>query len=601
MKMILVIAVILIAFFLLGNLIRNHTRLKMKDENPMVIGFMFLIGIFQILVIPFMLFHTKFTYLYVFVCVLFIVVLGIAIYDWMRESKEKIHFNFDWTLVIAFILIAVQAIGYIFLLHSDADDSFYIAEISTILDSNQILAFDPTTGDTNFLFQSQYELVGYEVFLSVLCKIFRVNPALFCHTLLPIVVLLIHYCVVYELCKKITKKSKNIAFLMVTIINMFSGYAVYSRGAFLLFRLWQGKAVLVNIVLPILLLLFWNLFEKKKADKEDILLLTLCTYCGFCMSAIGLYLVPLTYAVYTLTFFIYTGKWKEVIKLCVPMILALPYVIIKYIVMSAGKTVDLITEAADSLDYASILKNINGSGYMLAVWIIAVILVVFAYEKENRYLLGIYPLICFLTFLNPVLCNLIAKYITGTSVYWRLFWSLQFSFTFIAALIAFIDKWKRKNYFTIISLIVIISCGKWIYSSENFTIADNSEKISLTTKNVVDVLLNEEQETCRLLLPTEYAVEVRQYTGKIELVWSRYSRTEYRLNDDLEMFQILEMVYNCLYTEKNYDSSIVDTLEIFDVDYLALYSNEDNADIEEKYQCIYTDENISVYDIRRNK
>lgn len=600
-KAVLIITMLLIVNYIVGNLMLPIMKSQSQEGNPIVIGFLFWVGVFQILVIPFMYFHTKFSYLYILMIVVFLCTFGIAVYKYIKKQKVKISFKINWILAITLILILLQAIAYIFLQHSDADDSFYIAEITTILDSNQILAFDPTTGDANFLFQSQYELVGYEVLLSILCKAFQINPATFCHTLLPIVLLVVHYCVVYELCKKITKESTDIAFLVVTITNMFSGYAVYSRGAFLLFRLWQGKAVLVNIVLPILLLLFWDIFEKKCVDKRDILLMTLCTYSAFCTSAVGLYLVPLAYAAYTLTFLLYTKVLKQTLKLCLPMILALPYVGIKYCVMAQGKTVGLITEASDALDYFAILKNINGTGYMMIAWSIAIILLLSMHKDEKSYLLGVYPLVCLLTFLNPILCKLVAKYITGTSVYWRLFWSLQFTFTFVAAFAVVWDKWKYKKGFTILAIIVTIGCGKWIYTPENYVLAENFEKISHTTKNIVDTLSVENQKNCRLMMPLEYAAEVRQYTGKVQLVWSRYSKTEYRLNDDFESFQALEDVYNRLYIEQNYDTNIIDSLEAFNVDYLALYSGANNITLQENYQCVYSDENISVFDMRKNK
>lgn len=68
--------------------------------------------------------------------------------------------------VIALGTIMVQIVGYIVLQHLDADDSFFVAEISTILQTNYINKIDCTTGIQNYIFDQQYKLVGWEVFLS---------------------------------------------------------------------------------------------------------------------------------------------------------------------------------------------------------------------------------------------------------------------------------------------------------------------------------------------------------------------------------------------------------------------------------------------------
>ena len=52
--------------------------------------------------------------------------------------------------VIALGTIMVQIVGYIVLQHLDADDSFFVAEISTILQTNYINKIDFTTGIQNY-------------------------------------------------------------------------------------------------------------------------------------------------------------------------------------------------------------------------------------------------------------------------------------------------------------------------------------------------------------------------------------------------------------------------------------------------------------------
>ena len=168
----------------------------------------------------------------------------------------------------------------VFCFHEDADDSFYIAQTSSILSSGYINAFEPSTGISEIPFQAQYAMVGYETWIAILCKLFHVNAAIFFHTLLPMILLPLHYFIVYKIGEKSVPNSKGLWLLLYVLLNGFSGYSVYSSGAFALLRIWQGKAILANIILPLLLLVFIDVFVEKKKLITTNLPISSFTVCG---------------------------------------------------------------------------------------------------------------------------------------------------------------------------------------------------------------------------------------------------------------------------------------------------------------------------------
>lgn len=160
-------AILLCLFFSEAGWILNQKFSKTKISSISV-GFIAVLAVFQVIALLFMRFEVKFTYLYA-LCLILIGTMTIYVLLNMRQSKmygisymfngKKEKFKREILIwVIALGTIMVQIVGYIVLQHLDADDSFFVAEISTILQTNYINKIDCTTGIQNYIFDPQYKL-----------------------------------------------------------------------------------------------------------------------------------------------------------------------------------------------------------------------------------------------------------------------------------------------------------------------------------------------------------------------------------------------------------------------------------------------------------
>ena len=258
-----------------GYVILNVVKKDYSFTKIIFTGYIFCIGVFHLIAIPFMFFHLSFLPLYYLSIGYFIIVILCALYliyknRFGHKVKKKVLdcrnliYKEKWKfilLVIIGICIIYQVIWVVYFQHTDIDDSYYLAEINSILQTNKIHSVEPASGIEGFNFQQQYALVSYEVLLSIIVKLFHVNTAFFAHTILPIFLIPLHYIVIYSIGKTIRNDVAEIFTLLYCMCNLFSGYSGYSQGAFLLFRIWQGKAVMINIVIPILLLWFMQLYK----------------------------------------------------------------------------------------------------------------------------------------------------------------------------------------------------------------------------------------------------------------------------------------------------------------------------------------------------
>ena len=363
-------------------------------------------------------------------------------------------------------------------------------------------------------------------------------------------------------------------------------------------HVWLGKAMFINIILPFLLILFMELMDKKKVGKDTLILLVLLIYAAFCATATGLYLYPLSYAVYTLVFLCAIRNFKEALKLCIPVAAAMPYVIIKYIVLARTNIISIITEDASSLSYRAVFKEFIGSRYMVVVLAAALLILLIYGEKKQKYLFVLYPILGFVTYLNPFLHTVVAQYLTGADVYDRLFWLLQVSFVFIADVACVMYRLQGgKRWLTpfIILAGMLLSGCRLHYSNPNWQIKENMEGVTEATKQIADAIIEKNESNNRLLLPRPYVLEVRQYTGQIELVYTLYVKFVVPESIDIGYVERLDNLNNILYSGGKINSDIWDDFTYFNVKYVGVYPS--TAEVFEGCPIIYEDADIIVYDI----
>lgn len=146
--------------------------------------------------------------------------------------------------------------------HEDADDAYYVGTATTTTQTNTIFKYSPTTGATSGEQNAlRYILGPFSIYYSIFSSWINIHPTIFAHEVLPVALLIVVYAIYallgYELFDK--NLSSTITFvILINILNMFGGYSVRTNFAFLLFRIWQGKAILANIILPIILLIFYK-------------------------------------------------------------------------------------------------------------------------------------------------------------------------------------------------------------------------------------------------------------------------------------------------------------------------------------------------------
>lgn len=317
----------LIIPFLLGMLLCGN-----RDKiRAYIYGWMIMLALFEILVLPLIFLKASFQTF----CILWMTVIIILALFGLYKNRKNLPLKFantphpTWTGIFFVLQCLVQVILVAVLQHSDADDMYFIGIANTSLSTNTMLQFEAYTGQPAASFPLRYVFSPFPIFIACISKFTGIHPAIIAHTLFPIVFIPIFYLIMYKLGEKIfTEKAKILLFCnIIALLNFFGNYSIYTSSTFLLFRIWQGKAIVANIILPVL---FLGFLEDWRENENSFLTLLVVVLAGCGVSSMGIILQLLILFVYGLVYLI-QKQWKKVLKVflaCIPCFaLSLAYII----------------------------------------------------------------------------------------------------------------------------------------------------------------------------------------------------------------------------------------------------------------------------------
>jgi len=348
----MMLQVLVLAFLLFlipamaGKLFVTKYEGRGKGLFSWVSGQMLLWAGFLFLGIPLILlekpFHLLVTFFGIYVAAM--VLLGLFVRIKNKGSRQKdtecmtdrTVSGYEKLLWVLFIfLLLLQLVLTVFLAYEEGDDAFYVA-ISVLTEkSDTMYQILPYTGATTGL-DARHGLAPFPVWIAWLARMSGMEAVTVAQVALPVVLVLMAYAVYYLIGALLfARKPKNIPFFMVLteLLVLFGGYSVYSAENFLLVRASQGKAVLANVILPFLLVLFMQLLEKlqenSKCSRGFWILLALTMASGCLCSTQGTILTCLILGVTGLCTAVGYKRWKILfpMMLCaaVPVGMALLY------------------------------------------------------------------------------------------------------------------------------------------------------------------------------------------------------------------------------------------------------------------------------------
>lgn len=603
----------------LGITFRNLSG-KPSDRHLFVTGLIVFFASFYLFATPFMLLGWNIRYLLLALTVFYGICFCFAVpvtLKYLRKNKKRITGQlrtfaadrYHLLLFLLFLVMIVWQISYVVLFqHTDIDDSYYLAQANTFAFTGSVGTVEPSSGLAGFSASNQYALVSFEILYALIHNVFGVNIAFLAHTVWPVFAIVCHYAVIRAIARKVSRSLHLEFCLLYSIINLYGGSTIYGSGSFLLQRIWQGKSFFVAIFLPIMILAFLELSEK--ISFREVVFLWLILLAGFGTTTVAVYLYPILYFCLWAGKSISERKFRSSAMLCLPVLGVLPWVLTKLVLIYTGSadTVSVqeqVTEGVDTLSYFDQLftRFLNSRGIFLIGFIAALLIVLLFSRKRIRQVI-VYPtLILFLTFANPAAITPVAQLVTGTAVYWRIFWLLHIPLTMVIAMILLAEKCvsNRERVLAVsVAATLIFSCGSSVFENGTWELRENPYKLDSRSVQIADAIHADvgTDSSKTLFLPEEISYGIREYCGDIATFINRYSSGTFEVNKKAAEYSSLQtQLYTPLYEDCHWDAAqIKQQMQSSGIDYLVLYTRTlpENT-LPESFTCIWQNDEFSLF------
>ena len=548
-----------------------------KNENRILnflYGFLLLIGINHIILTPCILLHTSFSIPF-YITIITDIILIIASFFIPKIKYKKVE-NISVTIITA-ILIVTQLIFVTIFYKSNADDSFYVSLSETSINSESIYKEEPSMGyQTNeTLLSATEQLPSIELQIAIFSKLANVNSAIMCHFILPAIIVFISYLALYVFAKSfMDDKNAKIFLIVLSVIFLFTGFSTKYRAGCLLIKPWQGKAIFLNIAVPMIIA---NLITiDKELKKRNIILLLSTNLFSMALSSTAIFLVPFIYFPFGILKLM-KRKWKDIVWLIVSFV---PVIICVLIYIGMNQNVEVAFDVPK--ENVSIIQSLEyyNSYIYIGYYIIATIVILFMGDKQAKRYFCYVQLINLLTIWNPLFSNLIAKYFTSSAIFWRVLWLLPIEFSIAYAVILITKKTNKK----LIKIILFFAClgllmysGVFVYSS--FKFIENLENIPQSILNQTNYIIENSKQNEQIIvlaLPEPlHSTTMRQVNPKIKLINSRELYIE-KIKDkqEIEERRNLSQIYfgNYVYNTQEFN----EILKKQSVDWVIIDKNDIN-------------------------
>lgn len=445
-----------------------------------------------------------------------------------KSSKAQISIKIDISMLLALAAIIIMLVMTWLYYRPDADDSFYVSNVTLFANSTIINPYDSSFGIQSLGTVPMYDFQIWELFMAIISNIFHLEAVTMMHTVCLPWLLLISSSAFMLLGDVLTKgnvKKSMYFFTLLTIFHLFGGYAVYSEGSFLLSRIWQGKAVYLNVVLPVMIALILSNIRK---DLQYFgILILLCVLTGIALNPTSMYVMGFELLFMTIVLTCINRKKRYLLHI-IPSILTVIFFTLM-IYLRASKF-DGQIEAASSTTTTFVkdtFLNFFGTGktYIL-LYIIAIIIIALLGDTVSKVYTIYTPLALLLSVWNPWLGRLVAEHVTMVPSYWRVFWLIPFGPAIILACLLLYERAKKFRFLQAGCLLISVAAlslpGKWMFTSNNLFIkCNNVEKIPDEVISFGEIILLENNEPV-ILSCDAFSTTLRQKYTETELIFSRY-------------------------------------------------------------------------------
>ena len=340
------VLLLVIAPMVVGTLFRKVNSGSSRVLSCWISGHLFLWAGFQLISVPLILKQKSFSD--VVLCYngfqIAVVVLAVILLFLNRKkavltvgNKPEKKTVLLW--IVFGLLFLLQIILGLFLAYEEGDDAFYVSISTSTQKANNMYQILPYSGLSTGL-DARHGLAPFPIWIAYLARVAQMPAVSMAQLVVPVIIVGMAYGIFYLLAEYLfAENRKNIPLFMIftEVLVLFGGYSNYSAENFLLVRATQGKAVIANVILPLLIWLLFvlmrHLQEEEKTGWAYWILLAVTMIAGCLCSTLGCLLTCMLLGVVGICIAVTYGRWKVLVPLAlccvVPMLFACAYFVLR--------------------------------------------------------------------------------------------------------------------------------------------------------------------------------------------------------------------------------------------------------------------------------
>ena len=246
--------------------------------------------------------------------------------DLLNPRTDPKTYKADYTLEsrvywgIFFAIMAFQMIMSIVMASFDGDDAYYVVESLLAQQADVMNTILPYTGMSTSL-DIRHALAVITMWIAFVAKLSGIHATIVSHSIIPLFFIPLVYLAYVEIGRILFRSRQQIIpvfMIVVSLLLTFGNVSIYTPATFFLMRTWQGKALVSNLVFPLILWLFLWMFEDSKMEERTSfrtawIMLTLVNMLSGVCSSLGVIFGSGLIALLTLVLLVVTKRWTVIV------------------------------------------------------------------------------------------------------------------------------------------------------------------------------------------------------------------------------------------------------------------------------------------------
>ena len=168
---------------------------------------------------------------------------------------------------IFFGLVLLQMVLSVVFASFDGDDAYYVVESLLAQQADVMNTILPYTGMSTTL-EVRHAFAVITMWTAFIARMSGIHATIVSHSVIPVLIIPFVYLVYVEIARILFRRRQEIIpvfMIIVSFLMMFGNVSIYTPATFFLTRTWQGKAIVCNLVFPLIFWVFlWMLEDSKR-------------------------------------------------------------------------------------------------------------------------------------------------------------------------------------------------------------------------------------------------------------------------------------------------------------------------------------------------